>query len=111
VAAVTWSDVGETSSALAVRARLSARAMDQRRAALSRSALVWWQGEAAESYQHRVQDRVNALAALSARLEGLARLADEVAAAAALLEATERLGAAERLEVASRPVLGTGGWR
>jgi len=34
VAAVTWSDVGETSSALAVRARLSARAMDQRRAAL-----------------------------------------------------------------------------
>jgi uncharacterized protein YukE len=111
VAAVTWSDVGETSSALAVRARLSARAMDQRRAALSRSALVWWQGEAAESYQHRVQDRVNALAALSARLDGLARLADEVAAAAALLEATERLKAPERLGAASRPALGSGGWR
>ena len=32
-------------------------------------ALVWWQGEAAEAYQRRVQERVNALAALSARLE------------------------------------------
>ena len=81
MAAVTWSDVGETSRAVAVRARLSAREMDERRAALSRSALVWWQGEAAESYQRRVHDRVNALAALSARLEGLARLADELAAA------------------------------
>ena len=79
--------------------------MDERRAALSRSALVWWQGEAAESYQRRVQDRVNALAALSARLEGLARLADELAAAAALLEA------AERLEATGRPVLGSGGRR
>ena len=31
--------------------------------ALSRYALVWWQGEAAEAYQHRVQERVAALAA------------------------------------------------
>ena len=104
-AAVTWSDVGEKSRALAVRARLSAREMDERRVALSRSALVWWRGEAAESYQRRVQERVNALAALSARLEGVARLADELAAAAALL------GAAELLEATGRPVMGSGGRR
>ena len=99
MAAVTWSEVGETSRAVAVRARLSAREMDARRAALSRSALVWWQGEAADSYQRRVHDRVNALAALSARLEGLARLADELASAAERLEASERL------------VMGSGGRR
>jgi len=64
--------------------------MDERRAALSRSALVWWQGEAAESYQRRVQERVNALAALSARLESLARLADDLAAEAELLAQAER---------------------
>jgi len=103
MAAVTWSDVGESSRALAVRARLSAREMDERRAALSRSALVWWQGEAAESYQSRVHDRVNALAALSARLDGLARLADELA------EAAELLVAAEQLEATGRAVLSSGG--
>ena len=99
MAAVTWSDVGETSRALAVRARLAAREMDERRVALSRSALVWWQGEAAESYQRRVHDRVNALAALSVRLEGLARLADDLAAAA------------EQLEATGSPVLSPGGRR
>jgi uncharacterized protein YukE len=64
--------------------------MDERRAALSRSALVWWQGEAAESYQRRVHDRVNALAALTARLETVARLADQLAADAELLAQAER---------------------
>jgi uncharacterized protein YukE len=64
--------------------------MDERRAALSRSALVWWQGEAAESYQRRVHDRVNALAALSARLETVSRLADQLAADAELLAQAER---------------------
>ena len=87
---LTWSDVAERARAVAVRGRLAAQGMDERRAALSRSALVWWQGEAAESYQRRVQERVTALAALSARLEGLARLADELAAAAARLAQAER---------------------
>ena len=36
-------------------------------------ALVWWQGEAAETYQRRVQERVAALAATSARLEAAGR--------------------------------------
>ena len=90
MAELTWSDLAERARALAVRGRLAARAMDERRAALSRSALVWWQGEAAESYQRRVQDRVNALAALSARLETLARHADDLAAHAEVLAQAER---------------------
>ena len=89
MAELTWSDVAERAGAVAVRGRLAARGMDDRRAALSRSALVWWQGEAAESYQRRVQDRVNALAALSARLETVARLADRLAADAELLAQAE----------------------
>ncbi len=84
MAELTWAEMAEQARALAVRGRLAARGMDERRAALSRSALVWWQGEAAESYQRRVQDRVNALAALSARLESVARLADDLAADAEL---------------------------
>ena len=87
---VTWSAVAESSRAVAVRARLAAGEMDERRAALSRSVLVWWQGEAAESYQRRVQDRANALAMLSARLEALALHADELATGAELLGAAER---------------------
>ena len=90
MAELTWPDVAIRARALAVRGRLAARGMDERRAALSRSALVWWQGEAAESYQRRAQERVNALAALSARLESLARLADDLAAEAELLAQAER---------------------
>jgi hypothetical protein len=60
-------------------ARGAALRMDERRVALARSALVWWQGGAAEAYQRRVQERVNELAALSARLEGVARLSDDLA--------------------------------
>ena len=48
--------------------------VEQRRMALSRYALVWWQGEAAEAYQRRVHERVSALAALVARLQAAARL-------------------------------------
>jgi uncharacterized protein YukE len=98
VAELTWSELAEQARAVAVRGRLAARGMDERRAALSRSALVWWQGEAAESYQRRVQDRVNALAALSERLESVARLADDLAADAELLAQAERasLGAGVR---------------
>ena len=94
---LTWSDVAERARAVAVRGRLAAQGMDERRAALSRSALVWWQGEAAESYQRRVHDRVNALAALSARLEAVARLADQLAADA------ERLAQAERASLTAGP--------
>ena len=90
MAELTWSDLAERARALAVRGRLAAQEMDERRAALSRSALVWWQGEAAESYQRRVHDRVNALAALAVRLEALARLADDLAADAELVAQAER---------------------
>lgn len=64
---------------VSVAARGAAGRMDARRAALSRSALVWWQGGAAEAYQRRVQERVNELAALSARLEDVARVFDDLA--------------------------------
>lgn len=87
---LSWQATAETCRALATRARLAAGDMDARWAALSRSALVWWQGEAAESYQQRVQDRVNGLAALSARLEALALLADELAQAAEAHAMAER---------------------
>ncbi len=90
MAQLTWAELAERARALGVRGRLAARGMDERRAALSRSALVWWEGEAAETYQRRVQERVNALAALSGRLESLARLADDLAADAELLAQAER---------------------
>ena len=90
VAVVTWGEVAEKGRAVAARARLAAGEMDERRAALSRSALVWWQGEAAEGYQRRVQERVGSLAALAARLEALARVADELAAGADAREAAEQ---------------------
>ncbi len=90
VSQLSWGAFAERSRALSAQARLAAATLDERRAALSRSALVWWQGEAAESYQQRVQDRVNALAALSARLEVVAVHADELACAAEALAAAER---------------------
>jgi hypothetical protein len=64
---------------LAVAARGSAARMHDRRVALARSALVWWQGGAAEAYQQAVQERVNSLAALSVRLESLAAACDALA--------------------------------
>jgi uncharacterized protein YukE len=90
VSQLSWQAMGERCRALSAGARSAAGEMDARRAALSRSALVWWQGEAAESYQQRVQDRVNGLAALAARLEALAVLGDELAAAAEAQAAAER---------------------
>ena len=71
-------------------ARGAARRMDERRVALARSALVWWQGGAAEAYQQRVQERVNELAALSARLEGVARVCDDLAAEMEAADAAAR---------------------
>ncbi len=76
---VTYREVAERAREVALHARREALEMDLRRAALARSALVWWQGEAAESYARRVQERVNALAGLSAALGDLARAADQLA--------------------------------
>ena len=65
---------------VALVARAAAGRMDARRVALARSALVWWQGGAAEAYQRLVHERVNELAALSARLTEVARTCDDLAA-------------------------------
>lgn len=64
---------------LAATARGSATRMHDRRLALARSALVWWQGGAADAYQQAVQERVNALATLGVRLDELARACDALA--------------------------------
>ena len=77
---VSDDELVERARHLAVVARAVAGRMDERRVALARSALVWWQGGAAEAYQRRVQERVNDLAALSARLQEVARTGDALAA-------------------------------
>lgn len=79
---------------LALVARASAARMHDRRVALARSALVWWQGGAAEAYQQAVQERVNALAELEVRLGALARACDALAAEYALDAAVARVAAA-----------------
>lgn len=73
--------VAEAVRDLAARARIEAAQLDEHRAALARHAVVWWQGRAAERYQQLVRDRVNALAEVSADLDGLARRADRLAEA------------------------------
>ena len=75
----TYREVAARAREMALQARREADEMDLRRAALARSALVWWQGEAADSYARRVQERVNALARLSVALMDLARTADRLA--------------------------------
>ena len=59
--------------------RVASHRVEQRRAALGRYALVWWQGEAAERYQQRVAERSARLAALSAALTEVADLAEDLA--------------------------------
>ena len=59
--------------------RVAAHRVEERRAALGRYALVWWQGEAAERYQQRVAERSARLSALSAALAEVADLADGLA--------------------------------
>ncbi len=59
--------------------RAAAARLDSRRVALSRYALVWWHGEAAERYQQRVAHRVTALHDLSRAMEGAAGMAEELA--------------------------------
>ncbi len=85
---VTFAELADEAGRMAMLLLAEAAEVDQRRMALSRYALVWWQGEAAEAYQHRVQERVAALAATSARLEAAAEawealeeVADDAAAA------------------------------
>ncbi|HET7822935.1 MAG TPA: hypothetical protein VFL10_15550 [Ornithinibacter sp.] len=85
----SWEELAEAASDLAVSARAEARFMDERRAALARNALVWWQGEAAEGYRLRVQERVNGLAASAVELEALARVADSLADGARSRAASE----------------------
>ena len=75
----SWEELAEAAEGVAVTARVEARAVEEHRAALSRYALVWWQGEAAERYQRRVQERSNELAALAAALDRLATVADGLA--------------------------------
>ena len=69
---VTFTALADEAGRMAMVLLAEAVEVDQRRMALSRYALVWWQGEAAESYQRRVQERGAALAALSARLAAAA---------------------------------------
>jgi hypothetical protein len=94
--------VAEVVHAVAVQARREARQLDEHRAALSRNALVWWQGGAAERYQQLVQQRADALAEVSAHVEGLARRADRFAAA---LDAEADLAAAIAAIHAAHPVI------
>jgi uncharacterized protein YukE len=75
----SWEELAEAAEGVAVTARVEARALEERRAALSRYALVWWQGEAAERYRRRVLERSNELAALAAELDRLATVADDLA--------------------------------
>ncbi len=71
---VTCAELADEAGRMAMLLLASAAEVEQHRVALSRHALVWWQGEAAVAYQRRVQERVAALAALSARLEEVAQL-------------------------------------
>ena len=73
--------VAEAARLVAVEARREACDLDEHRAVLGRSALVWWQGGAAERYQQMVQERVNALAEVAQLLGELAGLAEVFAAA------------------------------
>lgn len=77
----TYRAAAHAARLVAVEARREAGDLDEHRAALGRSALVWWQGGAAERYQQLVRERVNALAEASQHLEGVAGLAELFAAA------------------------------
>ena len=76
---VTLAELADEAGRMAMLLLAEAAEVDQRRMALSRYALVWWQGEAADGYRRRVQERVNDLAALAVELEALARAADSFA--------------------------------
>ncbi|HWS57824.1 MAG TPA: hypothetical protein VN257_04735 [Actinotalea sp.] len=69
---------------LAAEVSASAERMRARRVALSRFALVWWQGGAAEAYQEAVQERVTLLGQVEAELELLSVACHELAAECAV---------------------------
>lgn len=90
----SWDELAERARQVALGARHEARELEARRVALSRFALVWWHGGAAESYRLRVHERVNALARLAGELDGLAGVADRLAERAGERAAAEVAGAA-----------------
>ncbi len=79
----------EALARLAGRLREAAEVVDERRATLGRHALVWWQGEAADRYAARVEERRAALAALA---DELRRLADAASGLVAELRADRAAG-------------------
>ena len=86
-------DDGARLRAMGADLRLMAARLDDRRVALSRYALVWWQGEAAEAYQQRVARRVAALAVVAGAAEAVAAQAEAVAEE---VDAWAELGAGDR---------------
>lgn len=84
-------DLAAAAQQLGLEARAASVRMDERRAALAGSALVWWEGGAAGAYQQAVQERVTALSVLSRRLGTLADAYDELAAEARLAAVLERV--------------------
>jgi hypothetical protein len=94
MADVGHAELALVAEGLAREARAASVRMDERRAALARSALVWWQGGAAEAYEQAVRERVTALALLSRRLAALADRYDELAVQA-------RLGASAEMATAT----------
>ena len=87
---MTLDELADEAGRMAMLLLVEAAQVEERRTALSRYGLGWWQGEAAAAYQRRVHDRVVALSALSARLEAAARLWETIEEAAdeAVLDAT-----------------------
>lgn len=64
---------------LSREASAAASRLRQRRAAVSRFALVWWQGGAAQSYREAVEQRVASLAGTEGELLFLAEACHELA--------------------------------
>lgn len=77
---------------LSREARGSAVRMEARRVALSRFALVWWHGGAAQVYREAVQERVNALAEVQAELDFLSVACHELAGRYAVEAVVDGLG-------------------
>lgn len=67
---------------LSARLRLAEEAVQGRRVALGRYALVWWQGEAADRYRDLVEERRAALERVADELDGLADTVDALVVAA-----------------------------
>ena len=72
---------GQELERLAARAGQAREAVEARRAALGRYALVWWEGGAADRYRGLVDERRAALARLADELGWLEQSATALAAA------------------------------